>query len=50
MKDDYLHQEIEEEVKEDIVKPKKPVRKRARQVLLEVCLLVEVMPTQEGRT
>ena len=31
MKDDYLHQEVEEEeVKEDIVKPKKVVKKEKK--------------------
>ena len=30
MKDDYLHQEVEEEVKEDIVKPKKPAKKEKK--------------------
>ena len=32
MKDDYLHQEIEEDVKEDIVKQKKPAKKEKKDV------------------
>jgi hypothetical protein len=36
MKDDYLHQEIEEEVKEDIVKPKKPVAKKEKKTAADL--------------
>jgi len=30
VKEDYLHQDVEEEVKEDIVKPKKVVKKEKK--------------------
>ena len=36
MKDDYLHQEVEEEVKEDIVKPKKPVAKKEKKTAADL--------------
>ena len=36
MKDDYLHQEIEEDVKEDIVKSKKPVAKKEKKTAADL--------------